>query len=338
MIKISKNFKNKLTEYNFIDLFAGIGGFRLALESFGANCVFTSEWDKNCQSVYEKNFDDECYGDITKIKEVDIPNHDILCAGFPCQAFSISGKQRGFEDSRGTLFFDIVRIAKYHQPRLLILENVKNFERHDNGNTLNVVLSTLNEIGYKIKYKVLNASKFGIPQSRKRIFIIGILKKYSESFDDYDIPDGNGKRTTLKDFILPNSQVEKKCFIKSIDLTDFKKNDEKVKPDMFSFYDQKPVRLGIVNKGGQGERIYSIKGHSITLSAYGGGIFSKTGGYLIDKKIRKLNPRECARLTGFPDSYILPTNLNHSWKQFGNSVVVDVIQEIIFSLLNKKLI
>ena len=338
MIELKNSLKEKLSNHKFIDLFAGVGGFRLALESFGGQCVFSSEWDKHCQSVYDMNFKEKCHGDITKIPENEIPNHDILCAGFPCQAFSISGKQRGFEDSRGTLFFDIVRIAKYHQPRLLILENVKNFERHDMGNTLKVVLSTLDEIGYKVKYKVLNASKFGIPQSRKRIFIIGVLKKYSDLFNNYDIPDGNGKNISLIDFILPNSQVEKRCFINNIDLDDYITNDKKIKPDMFGVYDQKPIRLGIVNKGGQGERIYSIKGHSITLSAYGGGVFSKTGGYLINGQIRKLNPRECARLTGFPDSFILLDNLNQCWKQFGNCVVVDVIQEVINSLLRKKII
>ena len=338
MIDLDNKTQKKLKRYKFIDLFAGIGGFRLALESFGANCVFTSEWDKHCQKVYETNFNEICHGDITKINEIDIPEHDILCAGFPCQAFSISGKQKGFQDSRGTLFFDIVRIAKYHKPKLLILENVKNFEKHDNGNTLNVVLSTLDEIGYLVKYKVLNASRFGIPQSRKRIFIIAVKKRYSNLFFDYEIPNGNGKITTLMDYLLQNSEVEENCFIRRFDLKDFEKIDSDIKPDIFGNYNQKPLRLGIINKGGQGERIYSTKGHSITLSAYGGGVFSKTGGYLIDNKIRKLNPRECARLTGFPDSFILSENLNQSWKQFGNSVVVNVIQQILISLLEKKII
>ena len=338
MIKLTDKDRKKLKSYNFIDLFAGIGGFRLALESFGSKCVFTSEWDKHCQNVYQINFNDKCHGDITRVPETDIPNHDILCGGFPCQAFSISGKQKGFEDSRGTLFFDIIRIAKYHQPKLLILENVKNFERHDMGNTLKVVLSALDEIGYTVKYKVMNASKFGIPQSRKRIFIICVLKKHSDMFNDYDIPESNGETTFLKDIILPNSQIEKKCFVDTIDTAKYIENDKEIKPDLFGGYDQKPIRLGIVNKGGQGERIYSTKGHSITLSAYGGGLFSKTGGYLVNKRIRKLSPRECARLTGFPDSFILSDNLNQCWKQFGNCVVVDVIQEILISLLRKRII
>jgi len=310
----------------------------MALESFGGECVFSSEWDKHCQSVYEINYGEMCHGDITEISEIDIPSHNILCAGFPCQAFSISGKQRGFEDSRGTLFFEIVRIVKHHKPRLLILENVKNLERHDNGNTLKVILSILDEIGYTVKYKVLNASLFGIPQSRKRIFIIAVLKEYSKQFNNYDIPESNGKKSSLADLTLPNSKIEERCFYNDIDLETYKNNDYKIKPDLFDVYDQKPIRLGIVNNGGQGERIYSIKGHSITLSAYGGGVFSKTGGYLIDGEIRKLNPRECARVTGFPDSFELHDNINQCWKQFGNSVVINVVQEIILSLLKKKII
>ncbi len=129
----------KLNSFRFIDLFEGLGGFRLALESFGAECVFSSEWDKAAKVVYSKNFGEEPHGDITEINEKDIPPHDILCAGFPCQAFSISGKQRGFEDSRGTLFFDVARIAKHHKPKVLLLENVKNFASHDNGRTLEII-------------------------------------------------------------------------------------------------------------------------------------------------------------------------------------------------------
>ncbi len=143
MLAISNEKYGALSNLTFIDLFAGIGGFRLALDSFGAKCVFTSEWDKDAQKVYKENFKDEVAGDITKIKEEDIPKHDILCAGFPCQAFSISGKQQGFDDARGTLFFDVARIVKHHQPKILLLENVKNFETHNNGETLQTVKQIL---------------------------------------------------------------------------------------------------------------------------------------------------------------------------------------------------
>ena len=338
MIELPDNINRKLTGYKFIDLFAGIGGFRLALESFGGQCIFSSEWDKHCQSVYERNFKEKCEGDITEISEKNIPSHDILCAGFPCQAFSISGKQKGFEDARGTLFFEIVRIANYHKPKLLILENVKNFERHDDGNTLRIVLSTLDKLGYAVKHKVLSASQFGIPQSRKRIFIIAVLKEFSRQFENYDIPGGNEKKSSLRDLILPNSEIEERCFYDDVDVSRYVQSENKIKPDIFGEYAQRPIRLGIVKKGGQGERIYSTKGHSITLSAYGGGVFSKTGGYLVDGRLRKLNPRECARITGFPDSFVLHDNMNQCWKQFGNSVVVDVVQQIVMSLIEKELI
>ena len=146
----------------FVDLFAGIGGFRVALETFGGKCVFSSEWDTNSQHTYVQNHGDLPSGDITKISEEDIPDHDILCGGFPCQAFSISGKQRGFADSRGTLFYDVARIAKHKQPKVLFLENVRNLARHDGGKTLEVIQNTLAEIGYDVFTKVLKSSDFGV--------------------------------------------------------------------------------------------------------------------------------------------------------------------------------
>ena len=154
MKEIDLNFKDALNKYTFIDLFSGIGGFHLALNSFGAKCVFASDYDKDAQKVYEYNFKLKPYGDITKIESEEIPKHDILCAGFPCQSFSISGNQKGFDDTRGTLFFDIVRIANYHKPKILILENVKNLKTHDKGKTLKTIISKLESIGYNVNYNV----------------------------------------------------------------------------------------------------------------------------------------------------------------------------------------
>lgn len=157
------DIKNKtLDGYTFIDLFAGIGGFRLALESFGARCVYSNEWDKYAQETYKLNFNEIPDGDITQVDEKNIPNHDILCAGFPCQAFSISGKQKGFEDSRGTLFFDVARIVKEKKPMVVFLENMKNFATHDGGNTLRVVKETMQELGYSFDYEVLNPVHYGM--------------------------------------------------------------------------------------------------------------------------------------------------------------------------------
>lgn len=310
--------EKKLQSYRFIDLFAGLGGFRLALESFGAECVYSSEWDKAAQEVYSKNFGDKPDGDITKVDENNIPQHDIICAGFPCQAFSISGKQKGFEDSRGTLFFDVARIAKKHRPKVLFLENVKNFASHDNGNTLKVIENTLSELGYDVNYKVLNAVDYGMPQKRERIYIVCFRKDLNVK--DFKFPTPFKLERYVENFLEHHSEVKAFEEIKYKIVYNGKEDN---------VYDSKMIRLGIVNKGGQGERIYSTKGIAATLSAYGGGVFAKTGGYLIDGKARRLSPRECARLMGYPDSYKMADKQNEAYKQFGNSVVVDILQYIV---------
>lgn len=310
----------------FIDLFAGIGGFRIALETQGAECVFSSEWDKHSQLTYEKNFNEIPYGDITRIDEKDIPMHDIICGGFPCQAFSISGKQKGFEDARGTLFFDIARIAKYHKPKVLFLENVKNFAKHDNGRTLKTVLEVLNDIGYDTYHKVINASNFGLPTARERIYIVAFRKDLN--IRNFKLPETNNKTSVLKDLL--EKEVDDKYFINR---SDIKLNNKEVSTDLLGQYPQKPIRIGTINKGGQGERIYSIYGHAITLSAYGGGVASKTGGYLVDGRIRKLTPRECARVMGFPETFQIPVTDSQAYKQFGNSVAVPVLKEIFSEII-----
>ena len=246
MIRINEKDKTKIRDLKYIDLFCGIGGFRLALDSFDAECVFSSEIDKSACKVYQNNYNVTPRGDIRAIGECDVPPHDILCAGFPCQAFSISGKQRGFNDERGSLFFEIVRIARHHKPKLLLLENVANFARHDAGKTLGIVLENLKKIGYDVYYQILNASDYSVPQKR--------------------------------------------------------------------------------------ERIYSENGVAITLSAYGGGVGAKTGLYLINGRVRKLSPRECARLQGFPDSFIMDDSPSQSYKQFGNSIAIDVVQKILIEV------
>ena len=315
MIKITSN---KLKSYRFIDLFAGLGGFRLALESFGAECVYSSEWDKAAQEVYKKNFGEIPDGDITKVDENTIPPHDIICAGFPCQAFSISGKQKGFEDSRGTLFFDVARIARRHKPKIIFLENVKNFASHDNGNTLRVVKNTLEELGYDVNYKVLNSVDYGMPQKRERIYIVCFRKDLNVR--NFEFPKPFELVRHVEDFL------EKDCVVIPFDEKKYKIQFSDKEDNVYA---NKMIRLGIVNKGGQGERVYSAKGIAATLSAYGGGVFAKTGGYWINGKARRLSPRECARLMGYPDSYLMADNKNEAYKQVGNSVVVDVLQYIV---------
>jgi DNA (cytosine-5)-methyltransferase 1 len=313
-----------LENYRFIDLFAGIGGFRIALESFHANCVFSSEWDRHAQKVYKANFGELPEGDITQIHETEIPIHDILCGGFPCQPFSISGKRKGFDDIRGTLFFDIARITKYHQPKILFLENVRNFATHDEGKTLEIVKLTLEKLGYTVFHKVLNASNFGLPQNRERIYIVCFRNDLEISA--FDFPKEQNIPVKLKDIILPDSKTEK-YIIEREDI--FLRSEKILNSDIFGNYPLSPIRIGEINKGGQGERIYHELGHSITLSAYGGGIGAKTGVYLINGKIRKLSPRECARLQGYPDSFILDASDNQAYKQFGNSVPINVLKSIL---------
>jgi modification methylase hhaI len=310
--------KKLLKNYKFIDLFAGLGGFRLALESLGAKCVYSNEWDPHAQKVYADNFGHIPEGDITKVDEKTIPNHDILCAGFPCQAFSISGKQRGFEDSRGTLFFDVARIVKEKKPKIVFMENVKNFATHDGGKTLSVVKSTMEELGYTFYQKVLNSVTYGMPQKRERIYMVCFRNDLD--INTFKFPKPFKLTRYVNDFLLKDETIVESLYIDRPDTYYNDTEDNK--------YSDKPIRLGIVNKGGQGERIYSTKGIAITLSAHGGGAFAKTGGYLVNGRPRKLHPRECARLMGFPDSYKISSSFNQAYKQFGNSVVIDVLQYI----------
>lgn len=307
-----------LTGYTFIDLFAGLGGFRLALESLGAKCVYSNEWDIPAQEVYKANFGETPEGDITKVDEKTIPDHDIICAGFPCQAFSISGKRRGFEDSRGTLFFDVARIVKEKKPKVVFMENVRNFAMHDGGRTIEVVKNTMEELGYSFNYKVLSATDYGVPQKRERVYMVCFRNDLGVT--DFEYPEPFKLTKHVEDFLLKDDEEVEKLYV---DRPDTYYNDT-----VDDTYSDKTIRLGIVNKGGQGERIYSTKGIAITFSAYGGGVFAKTGGYLVNGRPRKLHPRECARLMGFPDSYIMSKNRLQAYKQFGNSVVVDVLQYV----------
>lgn len=308
-----------LSGLKFIDLFAGLGGFRLAMDSLGAECVFTSEWDFGTQQVYMENFGDRPAGDITLIDENLVPDHDILCAGFPCQAFSISGKRMGFEDSRGTLFFDVARIVKAKRPRVVFMENVRNFESHDDGRTLAVVKSTMEELGYTFNARVLSAVNYGVPQVRERIFMVC----FREAIDStaFRFPEEIPLMKFVEDCLIDESLIPDELYV------DYKVNLRMV-AKFDDVYSEEPIRLGTVNGGCQGERIYSPKGTAITLTAYGGGRYSRTGGYLIQGRVRRLHVRECARLTGFPDTYKLDENVNKAYRQLGNTVIVDVLQYI----------
>lgn len=311
--------KKPLKNTKFIDLFAGIGGFRIALESLGSKCVYSSEWDGAARETYEINFKEKPSGDITKVNAKDIPKHDILCAGFPCQAFSISGNRKGFDDSRGTLFFDVARIVKERRPQIVFLENVKNFSTHDGGKTLAVVRDTLKELGYTFFYKVLNAADYGVPQKRERTYMVAFrenLKVYQFNF-----PQPFTLDNFVEDHLIKDPSLLETTHIKPRD--DFQYMKEPPKKNQ-----NKTIRVGIVGKGGQGERIYSIKGVAPTFSAYGGGVFAKTGGFLIGETARKLHPKECLSLMGFPKEFEIHSSQNKAYQQIGNSVVIDVLQLI----------
>lgn len=319
-----------LKHWSFIDLFAGIGGFHYALKSFGAECVFSSEINEKAADIYELNHGFRPSGDITKIREKDIPEHDILCAGFPCQAFSVSGKQKGFEDTRGTLFFDIARIVEYHKPKIIFLENVKNFASHDKGNTLAVVSKTLVNLGYSMHFKVLNTSNFGLPQNRERLYIVALNADYFDN-SDFNFPDFVIK-SKLENF-LQGGIPEGAKIIERDDIDYYKEYIPELNSFGVSLAPNRPIQIAKIAKGRQGERVYHIDGHAITLSAYGGGIGSKTGIYKVGEILRKLSPRECARIQGFPESFKPHESVSEAHKQFGNSVSINVLQYIMKSII-----
>lgn len=303
-------------KFTFIDLFCGLGGFRIAFEKVGGKCVFSSDIDKPVQNTYAMNFGEIPYGDITKIPATNIPDHDILCAGFPCQPFSIAGRRLGFEDTRGTLFFEVARILKEKKPKGFILENVKGITNHDNGHTLEVILNTLDEIGYNYKFDTLNAKNYNVPQNRERWYCVGIRKDSDISIDDFCFPTQEKLKTKLSDIIEHNVDKEKygvSAICERNINTFIEKKNIVVTPSTLA-YDIRPSRCHFV----QGDI-------SNCLTAKMG-----TGGsnvaVVIEQK-RKLTERECLRLMGFPDNYKISTGCQ-AYKQIGNSVVVPVISKL----------
>lgn len=324
MIELIQQQQQILRGTTFIDLFCGIGGFHLALNSFGSECVFASDKNTEAQRVYEANFNLKPQGDITNIDEINVPAHDILCAGFPCQAFSVSGKQTGFIHPTGGLFYEIIRIAQYHQPRLILLENVANLERHNNSATILEICDQLRAINYTPSFKVLDAADFNVPQCRRRIYIVAFRNDVHNQ--QFEFPETIPLTRRLNN-LLDNNQVD-------IDKVRINRKYN-IRPNIKEIEqgDRNYLRIGEVGLGRQGERIYSPKGCSVTLSSSSGGLGGRTGMYLINGIVRKLTPRECARLMGFPDDFICASTSNQAYQQFGNSVVVDVLQYIIIQTI-----
>ncbi len=312
-------------KFTFIDLFAGIGGFRIAMQNLGGNCVFSSEIDKYAKKTYETNFGEVPFGDITKIKENDVPEHDILCAGFPCQAFSIAGKRKGFKDeTRGTLFFDIARIIEAKKPKAFFLENVKGLINHDKGRTLKTILKVLREdLNYFVPDpKIMNAKDFGVPQNRERIFIVGFRKDLG--VNEFEYPAPLKKKVKFAD-IKERKAVSSKYYLSVSYLETLRKHKKrhKNKGNGFGFemLDENNCANAIVT-GGMGRERNLFKDCRLTDFTP---VTSKKGG-LNKEFIRVLTPREWARLQGFPDNFIIPVSDAQAYKQFGNSVAIPAVQ------------
>ena len=309
---------HKTTRFRFIDLFAGIGGIRIPFQENGGECVFTSEWDSYAVKTYKVNFGGEVWGDITKIESKDIPDFDIVLAGFPCQPFSQAGLHKGFSDTRGTLFFEVERIIRDKRPKAFLLENVKQLVGHDSGNTLRVILEHLHALNYTVDYKVLAARDFGLPQIRERIYIVGFDKE-NYTFDDdfhFEYPEPTHEPTRLGD-ILEQNVAEKYT----------------ISDKLWKGHQERKERNKANGKGFGYSLFTEDSPYTSTLSAR----YYKDGSEILvaqeGKNPRKLTPRECARLQGFPNDYIIPVSDCRAYKQFGNSVAVPVIRAICLEML-----
>jgi DNA (cytosine-5)-methyltransferase 1 len=327
-----------MDKIRIIDLFAGIGGIRLGFEAAGAECVFSSEIDEDCRKVYERNFGEIPHGDITKIDPSTIPDHEILTAGFPCQPFSICGKKRGFEDTRGTLFFNICEIIQAKSPSVILLENVKYLIHHDNGNTLRVIIQTLEDMDYYVSYKLLNAINFGLPQNRERILIIASKNSKFDFFRlkmSYDF-------IKLKDFLVTDENFE---YLDEKEYTLLENIKRQPSGLIFIGYRNKNIwktgirpnteHLSRVHR--QPNRIYSDEGTHPTIPS------QETSGrffiYLSDeKKVRKLTLKECYKIMGFPDNFQPHELKASSYKQIGNSVCVPMITEVAKTIIKQNIL
>lgn len=337
-------------KFTFIDLFAGIGGLRLAAQNNGGACVFSSEFDSFAQDTYKRNYGDIPFGDITKINEVNIPEHDLLLAGFPCQPFSYAGKTLGFEDkTRGTLFFDVLRILEAKKPKVALLENVKGFKSHDKGNTMYVALNALNEAGYYAYWTILNSYDYNVPQYRERWYCVAIRKDIDTG--DFEFPNNRDRTTTLRniiDFDLDDKTLNLTKFeIERIehhfanyktnervehDSSKYAPNTKKGKYGVFSYL--KPdgslrFHVGDFSKTQIQEAFYAC------LDTYAPTIIANRVPKLWDIK-RKLSVKEACRLQGFPEKFDFNVSKGQAYKQLGNSVTVPVIDAIISQILRVK--
>lgn len=301
--------KIKKGDFTFIDLFGGIGGTRLGFESAGGECVFTSEWDKYAQKTYQANFGEIPYGDITKISTDDIPKFDVLLAGFPCQPFSSIGKRQGFmHATQGTLFYDVARIIKDKRPSTFMLENVQGLITHDKGNTLKVILKTLDELNYDVQYKLINAADFGVPQMRKRVYIVGFDRDATKDYKNFTFPLGSPEQHSDIGKIVEKNADAKYSISKHLQ-----------KSYLFKLDDGRPRLID-----------HDTKGPGKTLVASYHKIQRLTGTFVKDgpTDLRLFTENECKALMGFPRNFNVPVSRTQMYRQFGNSVVVPVVSAI----------
>lgn len=325
-------------KFKFIDLFAGIGGFRIAMQNLGGKCVFSSEWDKEAQRTYRANFGEIPFGDITKEETKRfIPNDfDVLCAGFPCQAFSIAGKRGGFEDTRGTLFFDVAEIIRRKQPKAIFLENVKGLTNHNGGKTLATILNVLrNDLNYFVPDpQIINAKDFGVPQNRERIYIVGFRNDLN--ITNFSYPSPINKQVSFAD-VKEEAVVPTKYYLSTqyIDTLRKHKARHESKGNGFGFKiisdDNIANAIVVGGMGREGNLVIDNRITDYTPTTHIKGEVNREG-------IRKMTPREWARLQGFPNKYLIPVADASAYKQFGNSVAVPAIQatgQQIINILNE---
>lgn len=334
--------KAKRYNYRFIDLFAGVGGFHLAFGKYGNECVFASEIEPHCQKVYEKNFGMVPAGDITKIEAKDIPDFDILAAGFPCQPFSYAGRLEGFEDkTRGTLFFDILRILKEKRPKMFLLENVKGLKSHQKGETLNTIITCLEEAGYTVYWTILDSHEFGVPQKRERWYCVGFDQNIPFTF-----PKGTNNKTTLRDIVdielddpklrLSDFEIERiKHHFASTDIrvkhdnSKYDPNTKKGKYGVYSFLKpDKTLRFHI----GDAAKTQIQEAYYCSLDSVAPAIIVAREPKLWDLE-RRLSVDECRRLQGFPDDFILDESEIQAKRQMGNSIALPVVEAIAKAML-----
>ena len=296
-----------MARIRFIDLFAGIGGTRIPFDELGYECVFSSEWDKAACDTYEANFHERPHGDITGIPAEAIPPHDLLLAGFPCQAFSIMGKMQGFADIRGTMFFEVARILEHHRPQAVLLENVKQLTTHDKGRTFSTILRTLTDLGYHLQWRVLNALDFGLPQKRERVIIVGFQSESLCERFDFNLPK---QKYDLKDILEPDTEIDPSLF---------------ASPRIIE-----KRRASVVGKNVFYPSIWhENKAGNISVLDYACAL--RTGAsynYLLVNGIRRPSSRELLRLQGFPDSYKIVVSHSEIRRQTGNTVPVPMIRAV----------